>query len=227
MADRGFYRYEKKRQKKIKGILILMSLIVLIICAFIFIENTMKSTLSATAEIKSKEIMEQIINDAVYEMTRGEDGAELEIIHTNEDTQGDLQLVTLNTSLLNKIGTEIAKRVNNDIYYNKTEKIRMSLGSLVGSKLLSQTGPYFTFDIIPVAVINVGYKTEFESAGINQSKYKVYLDVKTETRLLVPFMSEKFEADNTVLIAEAVIVGDVPETYTNIPKEEISELVPG
>ena len=85
----------------------------------------------------------------------------------------------------------------------------------------------FTFDIIPVAVINVGYKTEFESAGINQSKYKVYLDVKTETRLLVPFMSEKFEADNTVLIAEAVIVGDVPETYTNIPKEDISELVPG
>lgn len=210
-----------------KGILVLISLIVLMICAFIFIENTMKSTLSATAEIKSKEIMEQIINDAVYEMTRREDGTELEIIHTNEDAEGNLQLVTLNTSLLNKIGTEIAKRVNNDIYYNETEQIRMSLGSLMGSKLLSQTGPYFTFDIVPVAVINVGYKTEFESTGINQSKYKVYLDVKTETRLLVPFMSEKFEADNTVLIAEAVIVGEVPETYTNIPKEDVSELVPG
>lgn len=210
-----------------KGILVLISLIVLVICAFIFIENTMKSTLSATAEIKSKEIMEQIINDAVYEMTRREDGTELEIIHTNEDAEGDLQLVTLNTSLLNKIGTEIAKRVNNDIYYNETEQIRMSLGSLMGSKLLSQTGPYFTFDIVPVAVINVGYKTEFESTGINQSKYKVYLDVKTETRLLVPFMSEKFEAVNTVLIAEAVIVGEVPETYTNIPKEDVSELVPG
>ena len=220
-------RKVRKKKRKMKGILVLISLIVLMICAFIFIENTMKSTLSATAEIKSKEIMEQIINDAVYEMTRREDGTELEIIHTNEDAEGNLQLVTLNTSLLNKIGTEIAKRVNNDIYYNETEQIRMSLGSLMGSKLLSQTGPYFTFDIVPVAVINVGYKTEFESTGINQSKYKVYLDVKTETRLLVPFMSEKFEADNTVLIAEAVIVGEVPETYTNIPKEDVSELVPG
>ena len=220
-------RNVRKKKRKMKGILVLISLIVLMICAFIFIENTMKSTLSATAEIKSKEIMEQIINDAVYEMTRREDGTELEIIHTNEDAEGNLQLVTLNTSLLNKIGTEIAKRVNNDIYYNETEQIRMSLGSLMGSKLLSQTGPYFTFDIVPVAVINVGYKTEFESTGINQSKYKVYLDVKTETRLLVPFMSEKFEADNTVLIAEAVIVGEVPETYTNIPKEDVSELVPG
>lgn len=132
-------------------------------------------------------------------------------------------MVTLNTPLLNKIGTEIAKRVNNDIYYNEKEQIRLSLGSLIGSKLLSQTGPYFNFDIVPVAVINVGYNTEFESAGINQSKYKVYLNVKTETRLLVPFMSEKFRTENTVLIAEAVIVGDVPQTYTNIPKEEVSE----
>ena len=40
-------------------------------------------------------------------------------------------------------------------------------------------------------------------------------------------MSEKFRTENTVLIAEAVIVGDVPQTYTNIPKEEVSELVPG
>ena len=74
-------------------------------------------------------------------------------------------------------------------------------------------------------MINIGYNTEFESAGINQSKYKVYLHVKTETRLLVPFMSEKFTTENTVLIAEAVIVGDVPQTYANIPKDEMSDFI--
>ena len=207
--------------------LMVVSLLILCICGFIFIENTMKHTLSTTAELKSKEMIEQIVNSAVYDLTHNEDGSELEIIYTNADQAGDLQMVTLNTPLLNKIGTEIAKRVNNDIYYNEKEQIRLSLGSLIGSKLLSQTGPYFNFDIVPVAVINVGYNTEFESAGIHQSKYKVYLNVKTETRLLVPFMSEKFRTENTVLIAEAVIVGDVPQTYTNIPKEEVSELVPG
>ena len=176
---------------------------------------------------EASNFIEQIINGAVYEQTHQEDGTELEIIRTDEDAEGNLQLVTLNTSLLNKIGTEIAKRANDDIYYDKTNQIRLSLGSLIGSRLLSQTGPYFTFDIVPVAVINVGYKTEFESTGINQSKYKVYLDVKTETRLMVPFMSEQFETVNTVLIAEAVIVGEVPGTYANIPEEDIGELVPG
>lgn len=217
----------RRKKRKIRAFFIAVCVLVIAVCIFIFAENTMKTTLSSAAEIKSKEIIEQIINSAVYDQTHQEDGTELEIIHTAEDSEGNLQLVTLNTSLLNKIGTEIAKRVNNDIYYEKADKIRLSLGSLLGSRLLSQTGPYFTFDIVPVAVINVGYKTEFESTGINQSKYKVYLDVKTETRLMVPFMSEKFETVNTVLIAEAVIVGEVPGTYTNIPEEDVSELVPG
>lgn len=223
--NRGAKRGSRKKKRKVKSVLIAVSLLMLTTCGFIFTENTMKHTLSTTAELKSKEIIEQVVNSAVYDLTHTEDGSELEIIYTDEDQEGQLQMVTLNTPLLNKIGTEIAKRVNDDIYYNETEQIRLSLGSLLGSKLLSQTGPYFTFDIVPVAVINIGYNTEFESAGINQSKYKVYLHVKTETRLLVPFMSEKFTTENTVLIAEAVIVGDVPQTYANIPKDEMSDFI--
>ena len=223
--NRGAKRGSRKKKRKVKSVLIAVSLLMLTTCGFIFTENTMKHTLSTTAELKSKEIIEQVVNSAVYDLTHTEDGSELEIIYTDEDQEGQLQMVTLNTPLLNKIGTEIAKRVNDDIYYNETEQIRLSLGSLLGSKLLSQTGPYFTFDIVPVAVIKIGYNTEFESAGINQSKYKVYLHVKTETRLLVPFMSEKFTTENTVLIAEAVIVGDVPQTYANIPKDEMSDFI--
>lgn len=220
-------RAVKKKRRKVKAIFMTVTVLTLAICIFVFMENTMKTTLSTTAEMKSREMVEHIVNDAVYELTHDKDGTELEIIHTAQDAGGDIELVTLNTSLLNKIGTEIAKRVNNDIYYNDTKQIRLSLGSILGSRLLSQTGPYFTFDLVPVAVINIGYNTEFESAGINQSKYKVYLHVNSETRLLAPFMSEKIRTENTILIAEAVIVGDVPETYTNIPKEDISELIPG
>ena len=223
--NRGAKRGSRKKKRKVKSVLIAVSLLMLTTCGFIFTENTMKHTLSTTAELKSKEIIEQVVNSAVYDLTHTEDGSELEIIYTDEDQEGQLQMVTHNTPLLNKIGTEIAKRVNDDIYYNETEQIRLSLGSLLGSKLLSQTGPYFTFDIVPVAVINIGYNTEFESAGINQSKYKVYLHVKTETRLLVPFMSEKVTTENTVLIAEAVIVGDVPQTYANIPQDEMSDFI--
>ena len=106
----------RRKKRKIRAFFIAVCVLVIAVCIFIFAENTMKTTLSSAAEIKSKEIIEQIINSAVYDQTHQEDGTELEIIHTAEDSEGNLQLVTLNTSLLNKIGTEIAKRVNNDIY---------------------------------------------------------------------------------------------------------------
>ena len=245
-------KYHAPRTAPLIVVLVMaVAAVTLLVCVGTFLQSyraaVVQSARTSSAQAVSQVVgtvsnyvqnLEGTINDVMAEMDTPEESrdaylnawlnARSEVVAvTTYDSEGNLQLVTLNTSLLNKIGTEIAKRVNNDIYYEEADKIRLSLGSLLGSRLLSQTGPYFTFDIVPVAVINVGYKTEFESTGINQSKYKVYLDVKTETRLTVPFMSEKFETVNTVLIAEAVIVGEVPGTYTNIPEEDVSELVPG
>ena len=144
-------------------------------------------------------MIEQIVNSAVYDLTHNEDGSELEIIYTNTDQAGGLPDGDSQYAAAQQNQEQGSPKGSIMIYtITKKRQTRLSLGSLIGSKLLSQTGPYFNFDIVPVAVINVGYNTEFESAGINQSKYKVYLNVKTETRLLVPFMSEKFRTEKTV-----------------------------
>ena len=102
--NRGAKRGSRKKKRKVKSVLIAVSLLMLTTCGFIFTENTMKHTLSTTAELKSKEIIEQVVNSAVYDLTHTEDGSELEIIYTDEDQEGQLQMVTLNTPLLNKIG---------------------------------------------------------------------------------------------------------------------------
>ena len=40
----------------------------------------------------------------------------------------------------------------------------------MGSKFLSQTGPYVNLSIVPMSVSSMDFKTEFESQGINQTK---------------------------------------------------------
>ncbi len=81
MTDRGFCYHEEtyqsqKKKGKIKPVFVLISLLTLIACSFMFIENAMESTLSVTAEIKTKEIVEQVVNGAVYDMTHSEEGVE-------------------------------------------------------------------------------------------------------------------------------------------------------
>ena len=48
--------------------------------------------------------------------------------------------------------------------------IEVPIGSLIGSKILSQSGPTVELTIIPVAVSKIDFITEFESQGINQTK---------------------------------------------------------
>ena len=42
---------------------------------------------------------------------------------------------------------------------------------------------------------------------------------------MAPFMAENIHVENTVLAAESVIVGGVPDTYANIPADNISDFV--
>ena len=53
--------------------------------------------------------------------------------------------------------------------------------------------------------------------GINQTKYKVYLQMDSQARVLAPFSINNIEVQNTILVAEAIIVGEVPEAYINVP----------
>ena len=54
--------------------------------------------------------------------------------------------------------------------------------------------------------------------GINQTKYKVFLQMDSQARVLAPFTINNIEVQNTILVAEAIIVGEVPSSYINVPQ---------
>ena len=54
------------------------------------------------------------------------------------------------------------------------------------------------------------------SAAINQSKYQLYLNVKMDLDILVPWEHQTGTVGTNVLLAETVIVGKVPQTYVEV-----------
>ena len=104
------------------------------------------------------------------------------------------------------------------------ESYEVSVGALLGSKFLSQTGPYVNLSIVPLSVSSMDFKTEFETQGINQTKYKIYIVLKCKVKVVAPFASKTFTTKNTVLVAEAVILGKVPDSYVEVPEEDILDV---
>jgi sporulation protein YunB len=100
-------------------------------------------------------------------------------------------------------------------------KVTVPVGSIVGSQIMSQFGPSLDLKVIPIGMSRASYKTEFESTGINQTKYKVYLEMDSQARVLSPFSMKNIEVKNTILIAEAIIVGEVPDSYIFVPEDSL------
>ena len=70
--------------------------------------------------------------------------------------------------------------------------------------------------------------SQFSHAGINQTLHRIYLNVNCKVTILTPFDTIEQSITNQVLIAEAVIVGEVPSTYYNlsgVKEDDLIELV--
>lgn len=92
----------------------------------------------------------------------------------------------------------------------------MHFGSFTGVKLLSGRGPAIKIKISSNGNVKTDLRSEFISKGINQTLHRIYLQVDCEVSILTPFKNIDKSISNQILIAENVIVGEIPGTYYNL-----------
>ena len=118
--------------------------------------------------------------------------------------------------VINKIASDVALKIERELQNLKNEEIRIPIGALTGNKYLAGMGPGVKIKIIPTGNITTELKTEFQAQGINQTMYRIYLELKCDTNILTPYKTIHEEISNQVLLVETLIVGDVPQTYYNL-----------
>ena len=179
--------------------------------------------LEEVGAIRAKVMVQQIVNKAVNkQLYEAEDMEDLLIRKAGEN--GQMEVLQANTQAMNLLMTEISKELQVQYSERKEEVYFVPLGVLLGDHILSQTRPEIRLRIRPLSVSSMDFKTEFESQGINQTKYKVYMNLTSEVKVLAPFSEETFQVATTVLIAEAIILGSVPGSYVNVPEEDILDV---
>ena len=67
-----------------------------------------------------------------------------------------------------------------------------------------------------ISDIPTDLRSEFTSAGINQTLHRIYLEIKCNVVILTPFETIEQKISNQVLLAEGVIVGEIPNSYYNL-----------
>ena len=92
--------------------------------------------------------------------------------------------------------------------------LSIPVGSLTGSALLAGRGPRITVRMESVGSSTAWFENAFASAGINQTRHEIVLHVDVSVSILLPGFTTATRVSNAVTVAETIIVGMVPDTYT-------------
>ncbi|WP_025773012.1 sporulation protein YunB [Neomoorella thermoacetica] len=101
----------------------------------------------------------------------------------------------------------------------------LPLGQILGLKLLAAYGPPVPLRFVPMGTVKVNVGDTFESAGINQTCHRIYLQAESEVQVVAPFSREKVQVATTIPVAEAIIVGPVPQTYVSLGSEMLKGIL--
>lgn len=209
-----YYRRRKHRSKKIPIILIV---IILLLCLMFSAALQLRSLTTQIAVSDAADMVTATVNKVVCELIEP-NAFDLEyFVDFQTDANGDIAAISGNMAHINALSAEILNRViaSTDAGIMTVD---IPFGSLLGSNLLMGKGPDVTVEIILLTSSAVDFKSKVASCGINQTSYQLFLEIKMDVDVLVPWGTESATVITEVLIADTVLVGKVPETYFNVEK---------
>ena len=218
-------RKANKARKNKANIFVSISFVTIIaIFTFYVIRNAINPIIDELCIDKAKNIATKISNEeatVVMDKYCYDD-----LITIIRDSDGNIKILKTNTKNINQIMSDIPVSMLDKFKQSENANISLHLGSILGTKIFSATGPKINIRIANVGNVDTKLKSEFISQGINQTLHRIYLELNCEVTILTPYDTIKQKIDNQVLIAESVIVGDVPYSYYNMNGNGETTIIP-
>jgi len=182
----------------------MLVLTIVVLYTYYYMERNIKPTILAMSEIKARLIATQAINDAVVRKTLETPFDSL--MNVQKDNNGKVSMVQANTMKMSKLATETSAYILSEIQNISKTDLTIPIANIFRSQIFANVGPAIKVDIQPAGTVNVDFYTDFEEAGINQTRLKIYLIVKTDVQIIAPLVSNKVDVITHIPVSETIIV---------------------
>ena len=207
-----------------RAAVILLGIGFIITGSLLLIKDRFGDSIEATAEAVAVNAVAIKINESLENGFYNEELGE-PLLTVERDDEGNIQYLEPNSRVINKLLLEFSTNVKENYSLDDVEEIKVNWGVITGSKILSQLPFTAKVKVQPVSLTKFQYESEFETEGINQTRYRLYCTVNSQKHFVAPFTDKTAEINRKVLLAEAVIVGKVPDSYVVVPEESILDAV--
>ena len=196
--------------KILRIIIVLLAVSLLLLILFRMKYN---DSILSLAKTQVSNTTSDLINDAIDRQIEDGNIQYDRIVYFEKNLDGRITALKTNMSEVNRLKTDILNFINDEILALSTDDLGIPIGSLVLPEFLSGRGPNIPIEILSIRNSDASFSSNFTEAGINQTLQQMNMHVSVDVTVLVLGKTESFTISSQVVVAETIIVGDVPDTY--------------
>lgn len=170
-----------------------------------------------TINIVNKCILEEFSKNFRYE----------NVVKIEKDDEGNITMIKADTLEMNRIACEFAINAQDQLKKEEETNIKIPMGYIFNNNLIANTGPKLSVKAEPVGNVETEYLSKFESQGINQTRHRIYIIVKTNVQIMFPMNTTEITVKSEMPIAETIIIGKIPDTALQFDLKSAGFMLPG
>lgn len=206
----------KKPRRAFSALLLALALTL----AFLAAAGRFLSDLSSQIAVSdAADLVSAEVNRVIARVMCRDSFAEQSFVRFEKNEAGEITAVSSDMGRINALSAEILEEVVGTAD-NRTLTVRIPAGNLTGVSVLMGRGPLVPVEILMLTSSRVGFENSIVSAGINQTKHQILLTVTVDIDVLVPWGTQSTQVQSQVLIADTIVVGQVPEQYVSFDTKE-------
>lgn len=208
----NFCNIKIKTKKSKKNLFLACILMLLLVGFFVYINKIVNPLILTTNQAYISQQTTLSINNAVTS-TISQTNLYENLITISKNNEGNVTLIQANTQYINTLNATLINTIITNLVTVGDAGFGVPIGCFTGIKLLNALGPKITIKTTPIGTVKSNLISTFESAGINQTIHQIYIDILANVSILLPISNPIILVQSRVLLAESIIVGNIPQTY--------------
>ena len=200
------------------------ALLAVLLAAVLTAMAQLRPIMDSMATARVSNVIHKAVAEAVSETIATGRYDYTDLIRLEKDDGGKITALNSNMIQFNQLQIDVSENVMKKVGSVSSSELSIPVGSLTGVALLAGRGPDVHIKVLSVGSPTAEFENRFTDAGINQTKHQILLNVDVNVQMLMPGYTRTITVSSTLSVAETVIVGSVPETYTYFHSDSTGEV---
>ena len=212
--------YKTKNSKKSHILLRWLCVLLAFSCILGYSYYMMQPVIMRYAQSVAETVMLNSANEAIVNILNGENIDYNDIVTLSRNQDGTVTSLETNVYKTNYFKSNISNEISRIIANRERYNVGIPIGTFFANTYTSGLGPDLNFKMQITTTAFTDFEDEFHAAGINQTRHKINVKIKINGIILIAGYKKNISVSTTAMVAQTVIVGFVPDSFTNVIEEE-------